>query len=195
VGDRWLYSWALGSVAFGGASLLVPLYVVQLGASPLDLGVLAVTAAVIGAPGAILFGRLADRSERRRTLVLVTLATVAITLAAVPFLTSILAVVVANAVLWLVVASIAPVVTMLIVADAPESVWTERIGRLNKYQGYGWAGGLVLGTVWLLVGRWLLDAASVNPRAVLAARALCGGERRGDRAVAPSTGADRPRHR
>jgi hypothetical protein len=31
---RWLHSWALGSIASGGASLLTPLYIVQLGAFP-----------------------------------------------------------------------------------------------------------------------------------------------------------------
>ncbi|MCT9098290.1 MFS transporter [Haloarchaeobius sp. HME9146] len=160
--DRWLYSWALGSVAFGGASLLIPLYIVQLGASPVELGVLAATAAVIGAPGAILFGKLANRVGHRRPLVLSTLSIVALALAVVPLVTSIAAVIVANAALWLFVASIAPVVTMLVVDDSPESAWSERIGQLNKYQGYGWAGGLVLGTVWPFVGAQLVGATAVT---------------------------------
>jgi MFS family permease len=170
--ERWLYAWGLGSVAFGGASLLVPLYVVQLGGSAVDLGVLAATAAVIGAPGAIVFGRVANRVDSRRTLVLVTLAGVAAALAAVPLLSSITAVIVANAVLWLVVASVAPVLTMLVVDDAPESAWSERIGLLNKYQGYGWAGGLVLGTVWPLVGTRLVAPDDVT-RALFWLLAAC----------------------
>ncbi|WP_459190791.1 MFS transporter [Halosimplex sp. J119] len=149
---RWLYSWGLGSVAFGGASLLVPLYIVQLGASPVQLGLLASSAAVVGAPGAIAFGRLANRVDHRRSLVLATLATVAVALAVIPLLTSVDAIIAANAALWLVVSSVAPVLTMVVVDDAPEAAWSERIGLLNKYQGYGWAGGLVLGTVWPLVG-------------------------------------------
>lgn len=161
--ERWLYAWALGSVAFGGASLLIPLYVVQLGGSPVDLGLLAATAAVIGAPGAIVFGRLADRVGHRRTLVLVTLAVVALALAAVPLLRDVSAVIVANAALWLVVASVAPVLTMLVLADAPSETWSERIGQLNTYQGYGWAGGLVLGSLWPLVGRTLLGPGLVTP--------------------------------
>jgi MFS family permease len=161
--DRWLYAWALGSVSFGGASLLIPLYIVQLGASPVQLGVLAATAALVGAPGAVAFGRLANAVERRRGLVVLTLGTVAVALAAVPFLTDITAVIVANAALWLVVAAVAPVLTMLVVDDAPESAWSERIGLLNKYQGYGWAGGLVLGTAWPLVStRVLGDAAATR---------------------------------
>ncbi len=182
--DRWLAAWGLGSVAFGGASLLVPLYIVQLGASPVQLGVLAATAAAVGAPGAIAFGRAANRVDSRRLLVLATLAGVAGSLAAIPFLRSISAVIAANAVLWLLVSSVGPVLTMLVVDDAPESAWSERIGLVNAYQGYGWAGGLVLGTVWPAVGGrflptedvtralfWLL-AACAAVSAVLAARTL-----------------------
>ncbi|WP_123538401.1 MFS transporter [Halosimplex salinum] len=172
--DRWLYSWALGSVSFGGASLLVPLYLVQLGASPLQLGYLAASAALVGAPGAVLFGRLANRVSHRRSLVLVTLATVALALAAIPLSTNVTVVIAANAALWLVVASVAPVLTMLVVDDAPESAWSERIGLLNKYQGYGWAGGLVLGTVWPLVGVRLVGAASAT-RALFWVLAACAG--------------------
>jgi len=172
--DSWLYSWALGSVSFGGASLLVPLYIVQLGAEPFQLGLLAATAALVGAPGAIVFGRLANRVSHRRSLVLLTLAAVALTLASVPLLVSITAVIAANAVLWLFVASVAPVLTMLVVDDAPESAWSERIGRLNKYQGYGWAGGLVLGTIWPLVGVRLVGTESAT-RALFWVLAACAG--------------------
>jgi MFS family permease len=171
---RWLYAWTLGSTSFGGASLLVPLYAVQLGASPVELGVLASTAAIIGAPGAVLFGRLADQIAHRRQLVLVTLATAAATLALIPLLTDITALVAANAGLWLVSASISPVLTMLVVDDAPEAAWNERIGRLNKWQGYGWAGGLVLGTVWPLVGGRLVGAGAVT-RALFWVLAACAG--------------------
>ena len=146
--DRWLYPWALGSVAFGGASLLVPLYAVQLGASAVQLGLLASAAAIAGAPGAIVFGRLADRVASRRPLVLGTLGVVAACLAVIPFLGSVTAIIITNAVLWLVIAAVAPVVTMIVVDAAPEPTWAGRIGRLNKFQGYGWAGGLLIGTVW-----------------------------------------------
>jgi MFS family permease len=161
--ERWLYAWGLGSVAFGGASLLVPLYIVQLGATPVELGILAATAALIGAPGSIVFGRVANQVEHRRTLVLVTLFGVAAALAAIPLLPGIGAIIAANAVLWLVVASVAPVLTMLVVDDSPESAWSERIGLLNKYQGYGWAGGLVLGVVWPLVVTPLIGGEAATP--------------------------------
>lgn len=151
-GDRWLLAWGLGSVAAGAASLLVPLYVVELGGGPVELGVLAASAALVGAPGAIAAGTAADGAGNRRRLLLGTLAGLAATFAVFPLLSSVPAVVVVNAGLWLVWAAAAPVVTMLAVDGAPESAWNRRIGRLNAYQGYGWAGGLVLGLAWTAVG-------------------------------------------
>jgi MFS family permease len=172
--DRWLYAWGLGSVSFGGASLLVPLYVVQLGGTPVDLGILFASATAIGAPGAILFGRFADRVGHRRTLVLLTLAVVAGTLAAIPLLEGIPAIYVMNAALWLVVAAVSPVLTMLVVDDAASDTWGERIGQLNTFQGYGWAGGLVLGALWPVVGRPLLGAETAT-RGLFWLLALCAG--------------------
>lgn len=40
-------------MGLGGASLIVPLYVVELGGGPVTLGVLAAVAAVAGAPGTL----------------------------------------------------------------------------------------------------------------------------------------------
>ncbi|MFB6352682.1 MAG: MFS transporter [Halobacteriales archaeon] len=170
--DRWLYAWGLGSVSFGGASLLVPLYVVQLGGTPVDLGILFASATAIGAPGAILFGRFADHVGHRRTLVLLTLAVVAGTLLLMPLLDRVHPIYVVNAALWFVVAAASPVVTMVLVADAASDTWATRIGQLNTYQGYGWAGGLVLGTLWPVVGRPFLGAETAT-RALFWLLALC----------------------
>ena len=171
--DRWLYAWALGSVAAGVASLLVPLYVVALGGGPVALGVLASTAAIVGAPGAIAVGRIADRTGQRRSLLLVALSALAGTLAVVPLLESVLLVVVVNAVLWLAWAAVAPVVTMLVVETAAASGWNERIGTLNAYQGYGWAGGLLLGTGWTIGGSYVFTPLFAQ-RTLFALCALCG---------------------
>ena len=158
---RWLYAWGLGSVATGAASLLVPLYVVQLGGSPIDLGLLGAVAALVGAPGAILWGRLADATSNPRGVVLLSLGGAGACLLLTPFLSAIPAVVAANALLWLAFAAAAPVLTLLVVADVPESAWHHEIASLNTYQGYGWAGGLLLGIVWSAsVGRAFPTATS-----------------------------------
>jgi len=134
-GHRWLYGWGLGSVALGAASLLVPLFVVSLGGSPFDLGLLGAVAALVGTPGALVWGRLADRTKNRRGVVVASLLGVAVVLGATPFLPTIPPVIVANALLWLAFAAAGPVLTLLVVADVPAARWSEGIAALNRYQG------------------------------------------------------------
>jgi MFS family permease len=146
--NRWLYGWAIGYAAVGAASLLVPLYVLALDGSALVVGLVAASAAFAGVPGALLWGRLAARTSRRRPFLLVALGAMAAVLAVLPLLHSPWTVLAANAVLWFVVAAAAPVLNLIIVGSAPESEWEGRIARLNALQSYGWVAGLVGGLCW-----------------------------------------------
>ena len=152
----WLYAWGLGSVALGGASLIVPLYVVALGGTPFTLGVLAAVAAFVGVPGALVFGRLSDRTGRRRGSVLGALGLVTAMLLLLPAVESIAVVVAANGAIWFAFAAATPVLTVFAVTDAQPESWGSRIAQLNKYQGVGWAVGLLLGAGWTgTAGRYL----------------------------------------
>ena len=105
-------------------------------------------ASLVSAPGGVLAGRYADRTGKRRGVVLVALGVLAVTVATLPFLRSVSAVIAVNACLGFALAAVAPVLTMLVVADTPEDRWNGRIARLNTFQGYGSTAGLVVGTVW-----------------------------------------------
>lgn len=155
--DRWLYAWGLAAIGLGGASLIVPLYVVELGGGPITLGVLAAAAAAAGAPGALIAGRLADRTGHRRGYVLGAIGVVAAGLAVVATVESIPVVIAANAAIWLAFAAATPVLTLLAVVDAPEAAWSDRIARLNEWQGVGWALGLLVGFLVIVGGERLLE--------------------------------------
>jgi len=143
--ERWLTAWGLAAVAFGGASLIVPLYVVELGGGAFALGILFAVASFAGVPGALVFGNLADRTGKRRVFVLFAIAIAVLTMGAIPLLESIPFVIVANGLLWFGFAAATPVLTLLVVAGEPEGRWVTLIARLNKFQGIGWAVGLALG--------------------------------------------------
>jgi MFS family permease len=135
----------------GAASLLVPLYAIDFGAGAFVVSLIAATAALAGVPGAILWGRLVARTNRRRPFVVVALGLTAGVLLLLPLLASPLSVLVANAALWFVVAAAAPVLNLIIVEGYEPAGWPGRFGLLNKYQGYGWLAGLVVGGVWSTV--------------------------------------------
>lgn len=147
--DRWLYGWGLGYAAVGGASLLVPLYALSLGAGPALVGVLGATAAFAGVPGAVVWGSVAARTRRRRPFLLVALGLATAVLAGVPFVRSPWSLVYMNAALQFVVAAAAPVLNLVMVDGRPDAEWEASIGRLNAFQGYGWVAGLLTGTVWM----------------------------------------------
>lgn len=146
--DAWLYGWALGYAVVGAASLLVPLYAIDLGAGAFVVSLMAATAALAGVPGAILWGRLVTRTQRRRPFVLVALGLVAGVFLTLPFLGSPWTVLAANAALWFVIAAAAPVLNLIVVEGYEPRAWAGRFGLLNHYQGYGWLAGLVAGGVW-----------------------------------------------
>lgn len=147
--DRWLIAWAIGYAAIGAASLLVPLYALSRGGDAFVVGAIEATAGLAGVPGALVWGRLADRSGRRRAFVIASLVGTGCSLLAFPFVESILVIILLNTVLWFMVAAASPVVTLFIIERASERDWETRIGVLNAYQRYGWVGGLVVGTGWI----------------------------------------------
>jgi len=153
----WLPAWGLAAIAFGGASLIVPLYVVALGGDAFVLGLLFATSSFVGVPGALVFGLLADRTGKRRVFVLASMATLAVTIATIPLVRTIPIVVAANALLWLGFAAATPVLTLLVVDGEPEAVWSDRIASLNRMQGIGWAVGLAVGVLVLTGGSAIVD--------------------------------------
>ncbi|MFC4359983.1 MFS transporter [Halobium salinum] len=160
--DRWLVGWGLGYAAVGAASLLLPLYALSLGAGPLLVGLMASTAAFAGVPGAILWGKLAAATHRRRPLVLVALGATAGVLAVVPAIASPWPLLVANAALWFVVSAAAPVLNLVVVEGVPSDGWDRQFARLNSYQGYGWLGGLLAGAVWNALAPGVFGAAAAQ---------------------------------
>jgi len=149
---RWLYAWALGAVALGAVSLLLPLYLIELGADSFLLGLLAASAAAAGAPGAFLFGRIADRTGRKRALMLGALSVITVALVLVPVVRPIPVVIATNVAIWFSFSAVGPVLTLLVVHGVEESAWQNRIARLSTLQGWGWAGGLLLEALWTGIG-------------------------------------------
>ena len=131
--DAWLYGWALGYAAVGAASLLVPLYAVDFGAGALVVSLIAATAALAGVPGAILWGKLVARTQRRRPFVIVALGLTTGVFLSLPFLASPWTVLAANAALWFVIAAAAPVLNVIVVERYEPSAWSRRFGLLNHY--------------------------------------------------------------
>lgn len=89
---------------------MFPLHLIALGADPFLLGVFAASAAAAGAPGAFLFGRIADRTGRKRALVIGSLSVITLALALVPLTGSMTFAIGANVFVWFSFAAVGPAV-------------------------------------------------------------------------------------
>ncbi len=149
--DRWLRAWLLGAVAFGAASLLVPLYLIEQGGGAAEIGLLAAASGFGGAAGAILLGAVSDRQDGRRRIVIGGLLTVAACLAGFVAVSSPGGIIALNGIIWFVVAALTPTLTLIAIDDEPRYRWQHRIASLSRAQGVGWAAGLALGFLWMVV--------------------------------------------
>lgn len=170
---RWLLGWAIAAVAYGGLTLVVPLYILSIGGDAFTLGILASAAAFVAIPGSLLSGRYIDRTRRHRELILAALAVgIAMTLL-MALSESITVVVIANSVIWMSFAGAAPALTVLVLGESAADTWSRHIGRLSRHQGLGWAAGLLLGTGWSILAIQFADE-SVVLRLLLVILALFG---------------------
>jgi MFS family permease len=148
--DRYFYAFALANVAQGGSSLLIPLFVAQvLGGTNSDVGLVAGLASLCGVPASIFWGRLSDKSKRRKPFVLIGMVGVCLALAGMALVQTLWQMILANILLnvtWLASAAVA---TLITIEGLAKEKWDARIGRFNRFGGVGWVSGLILGSLWM----------------------------------------------
>lgn len=136
-------------MAQGGASILLPLFITfALKGNPADFGLVTGIASLFGVAASLFWGRWSDRLKRRKPFVIVGFMGTAIGLIFMGLSQSIVALMIANALLtflWLASVSVS---TPLVLEGHPKDTWESRIGRFNRLCSIGWSAGLVLGMLW-----------------------------------------------
>jgi len=147
-GTNWYWAFLLANAASGAASLLLPLYAHVLGGDAGDLGTIAGVGSLVGVVASLLWGRISDRTQRRRWLVVLSFSGLGLAYFLLPAVGTVggLVLLGAGATFFWMASS---VVSVLLVMDrTPAADWEREIGRLNAYSGLGWAAGLALGAAW-----------------------------------------------
>jgi len=156
-GHRWYWSFFAANSVAGAASPLLPLYLYHLGGTAGDVGIMVSLASAVGVLASLVWGKLADRTQRRRPLVLVSFAGLALAYAAFPFIEHHTQLVYLNACVSAMWMASVTVSVLLIMESNPRVDWEREIGRFNVYNGLGWTLGLALGAVWTSVMLPLVD--------------------------------------
>ncbi len=145
---RWYWSFFAANSVAGAASPLLPLYLYHLGGSASDVGIMVSFASAVGVVASLAWGKLADRTQRRRPLVLVSFAGLAVAYAGLPFAAHAQHLIYLNACVSAMWMASVTVSVLLIMESNPRVDWEREIGRFNVYNGLGWTIGLALGAGW-----------------------------------------------
>lgn len=146
--ERWYCAYGLANLAAGGASILIPLYVLHLGGGVGDIGLITALGNLIAVPASIIWGTLSDRWNSRKVFVVIGFLGIAVTFLSMGFVQPLSLLMLLNASYMLFWMSSASVVTILIIEKEERGNWDNKIGSFNLNSGLGWALGLAVGLAW-----------------------------------------------
>lgn len=146
--QSWVWSVLPINAGAQAFSTMAPLYILHLGGSVLDIGLIATLYNFILIPAAILWGSLADRLARRRLFFVVASTGTAIVFFIMYLLPSIAAFAVLYGALALVIGANSTASNLLVMETSEKKDWVSSYGRLSLFANIGSTLGLAVGAVW-----------------------------------------------
>ncbi|NJE42497.1 MFS transporter [Thermococcus sp. GR6] len=142
---RWFYSFVPFKVATGGSSALVSLYLLELGGNASTVGLTFALASLASMLGALFWGKLSDKTLRRKPFILLGFASVPLFLTLMALARTPAQLIAINTAYAFFLASTLSVPIALVLRSVRKHSWDYGIGKFNEISGWGWVLGLVLG--------------------------------------------------
>jgi len=142
---RWFYAFVPFKIATGGSSQVVPLYAMHLGAGAGEIGLLNALSTFASTIGTIFWGRLSDKTLKRKAFILMGLLSTSIFLSLLAFAGSFWDLLLINAVYSFFLASTVSIPVVLLFRNVRKTRWDEAVGKFNKIGGWAWVVGLLVG--------------------------------------------------
>jgi MFS family permease len=143
--------WRLGfffhEMAFGLLSVFLPLYVIAMGGSLLDVGILSAAALFLMIPASFFWGYLCDKTRRYKRYILISFLTSAVLLCLFTITTSVGLLIVFYAVMSVLHIAHEPPKNVLIAELYSRKEWERNFALYEGFTETGWLIGLLLGFV------------------------------------------------
>lgn len=174
--EKWLWVFVPVNAAMGGFSTLLPLYILSLGGTVIDVGNAVSVYSLALIPSSILWGFLVDTKGRRKPFVTYSYLGITILLFVGFFTTEISAVSLIYVGYGLVSTAASPAVSLLVIESSPKKEWSMAFAKYSALTLVGMVVGVIPGTFWTnflpLRTYFLLCASLCGLSVVLAARYL-----------------------
>ncbi|HEY3421205.1 MAG TPA: MFS transporter [Methanomassiliicoccales archaeon] len=150
--EKWYYTFLPYNIAGGSTNPIIPLFVTEgLKGTVGQVGIVSAITSLAAVPANILWGNLSDTMQKRKPFVIMGFLGMGLALMLMGLSTSIPQYYLANFMLGLLAAAVAPVGTVLVLESFEKKDWAKRLGDFSKVGGLGWVVGLLIGTVWLML--------------------------------------------
>ena len=160
----WRLGFFLHEMAFGLLSVFLPLYIIAVGGSLVDVGIMTATALFLAIPASFFWGYICDRTRRYKRYILLSFFAMAVILYLFTFTTSISLLIILYTIMSILhVAHEAPK-NVLIAELYSHSEWENAFAFYEGFTEIGWLFGLLLG--------FATSACNFDSRTILL---LCGG--------------------
>ena len=146
--EKWLWIFVPINAAIGGFSTLLPLYVISLGGTVIDVGNIVSAYSLALIPSSILWGLAVDRKPRRIPFVTYSYLGITILLAAGFFATEVTTVLLLY-VCYAIVSTVAsPAVSLLLIESCPKKDWSMTFAKYSSLTLVGMVLGAIPGIFW-----------------------------------------------
>jgi len=145
---RWFYSLLPVDIATGPVATLIPLYILQLHGTVIDVGLTVTLFNAVSIPAAIIWGFVTDRFESRRTIIVLSSVAISGNLILLPLANSISGAALVYALFSLVSSASATPTNLLIMETQRKSRWASMFARFSMISSVGTTFGLVLSAAW-----------------------------------------------
>jgi MFS family permease len=148
--DKWEYSFFPNAAANSVTSPVIPLFITDvLGGTVAHVGAALSLSSLASIPASVLWGELSDRWKHRKFFVILGFLGASASLFFMSRAQTVEAFTFFVVFLGFIGAASAPVSNILVMESSDRKLWPEKIGVLNRMNGFGHVTGLILGVVWL----------------------------------------------
>jgi len=147
-GTRWFYSLLPVDVATGPVATLIPLYILELHGTVIDVALTITLFNAVSIPAAIIWGYVTDRFQSRRTIIVLSSVAISGNLILLPLANSISGAALVYALFSLVSSASATPANLLIMETQRKSRWASMFARFSMVSSVGNTLGLVLSAAW-----------------------------------------------
>jgi len=141
--------WRLGfffhEMAFGLLSVFLPLYVIAMGGSLVDIGIMSAAALFLVIPASFFWGYICDKTRRYKRYILISFLALTVFLYVLTLTTSVALVIIIYAAMSILHVAHEPPKNVLIAELYSREEWDKTFARYEGFTEVGWLIGLVLG--------------------------------------------------